>query len=88
MTAAARAAELRERLERASHEYYVLDRPTLSDRDYDLLFRELQAIERDHPELRDIGRLTLTDSLRCVRLALWDETQRRLVSFREARKAG
>ena len=47
MTAAARAAELRERLERASHEYYVLDRPTLSDRDYDLLFRELQ-IGRAH----------------------------------------
>jgi DNA ligase (NAD+) len=48
---AARAAELRERLERASHEYYVLDRPTLSDAEYDRLFRELQAIEREHPEL-------------------------------------
>lgn len=49
---AARAASLREALERASHEYYVLDRPSLSDAEYDKLFRELQAIEREHPELR------------------------------------
>jgi omega-6 fatty acid desaturase (delta-12 desaturase) len=42
---------------------------------------------RDHPELRHVGRLTLLDSFRCVRLVLWDETQRRLVSFREARLA-
>ncbi len=51
--AAARAAELRERLARASHEYYVLDKPSLSDLAYDKLFRELQALERDHPGLRD-----------------------------------
>ena len=49
---AARAATLREQIERASHEYYVLDRPTLSDQEYDRLFRELQALERDHPALR------------------------------------
>jgi DNA ligase (NAD+) len=48
----ARAATLREQLERANHEYYVLDRPTLTDAEYDKLFRELQAIEREHPELR------------------------------------
>ena len=48
----ARAATLREQLERASHEYYVLDRPSLSDHEYDRRFRELQAIEREHPELR------------------------------------
>ncbi|MDE3217193.1 MAG: NAD-dependent DNA ligase LigA, partial [Gemmatimonadota bacterium] len=51
-SAAARAASLREQLERASHEYYVLDRPSLSDRDYDRLFRELQALEAEHPALR------------------------------------
>jgi acyl-lipid omega-6 desaturase (Delta-12 desaturase) len=38
---------------------------------------------RDHPELRDVGHLTLLQSFRCVRLVLWDEAQRRLVSFRE-----
>ncbi len=48
----ARAATLREQLERASHEYYILDRPSLSDAEYDRLFRELQAIEDAHPTLR------------------------------------
>jgi len=48
----ARAAALRERLERANYEYYVLDRPELSDAEYDLLFRELKALEEAHPELR------------------------------------
>src|SRR2546423_2092262 len=45
-----RAAELRVILTRAAHEYYVLDRPTMSDVDYDKLFRELQELERDFPE--------------------------------------
>ena len=47
-----RAAELRALLDRASYEYYVLDRPSMSDAEYDVRFRELQAIEREHPELR------------------------------------
>lgn len=47
-----RAADLREQLTRAQHEYYVLDRPALSDAEYDRLFRELQAIEQAHPALR------------------------------------
>ncbi len=49
---AARAAELREAIERANHEYYALDAPTLSDAEYDRLFRELREIEAAHPELR------------------------------------
>jgi acyl-lipid omega-6 desaturase (Delta-12 desaturase) len=40
---------------------------------------------RDHPELRAVSRLTLMESFRCPRLALWDEDRRRLVSFRDAR---
>ena len=47
-----RAADLRARLTRAQHEYYVLDRPALSDVEYDQLFRELQAIEQADPTLR------------------------------------
>jgi DNA ligase (NAD+) len=47
-----RAAELRALLHQASYEYYVLDRPALSDAEYDKLFRELQTIEKAHPELR------------------------------------
>ena len=49
---AARAAELREAIERANHEYYVLDAPTFSDAEYDRLFRELREIEAAHPALR------------------------------------
>lgn len=48
----ARAAELRERLHRANHEYHVLDRPTLSDPEYDRLFRELRDLEREYPHLQ------------------------------------
>ena len=48
-------------------------------------FYRLREVLRDHPELGEVGRLTLWRSLCCVPLALWDEDKRRLVSFREAR---
>ena len=38
---------------------------------------------RDHPELRTMGRLTLMESFGCVRLVLWDEAHRRMISFKE-----
>jgi omega-6 fatty acid desaturase (delta-12 desaturase) len=47
----------------------------------------LGQVLADHPELRDVSRLTLRQSLNCFRLALWDEQSRRLVGFRSARKA-
>jgi DNA ligase (NAD+) len=56
---AARAGTLREQIERAIHEYYVLDRPTLSDAAYDQLFRELQELESKHPTLRTADSPTL-----------------------------
>ena len=46
-----RVAELHEALHAHSHRYYVLDDPSVSDAEFDLLFRELQQIEADHPEL-------------------------------------
>jgi DNA ligase (NAD+) len=46
-----RAEELRRLIERANHLYYVEDAPEISDAEYDLRFRELQAIERDHADL-------------------------------------
>ncbi len=49
--AAERAAELRADLERHNHAYYVLDAPTIPDAEYDKLFRELQGLEADYPEL-------------------------------------
>jgi DNA ligase (NAD+) len=50
--AAERADSLRQQLERANHAYYVLDAPEISDAEYDRLFRELQALEAAHPDLR------------------------------------
>ena len=51
MTAAQRIAQLRAEIEKHNHAYYVLDAPTIPDAEYDKLFRELQAIEAQHPEL-------------------------------------
>jgi DNA ligase (NAD+) len=48
---AARAQELRSILDEANYRYHVLDDPQISDREYDLLFRELNQLEADHPEL-------------------------------------
>ncbi|MDQ3400435.1 MAG: NAD-dependent DNA ligase LigA, partial [Chloroflexota bacterium] len=50
-TAEKRAAELRERIERANYEYHALDAPTISDEAYDALIRELLELETQHPEL-------------------------------------
>jgi DNA ligase (NAD+) len=50
--AAERADSLRQQLERANRAYYVLDAPEISDAEYDRLFRELQALEEAHPDLR------------------------------------
>jgi len=55
----ARAAELRRILNRAIHAYYVLDAPEMSDAEYDRLFRELQALEATHPDLRTSDSPTL-----------------------------
>jgi omega-6 fatty acid desaturase (delta-12 desaturase) len=43
----------------------------------------LPRVLRDHPQLAAVGRLTLLQSLRCVRKVLWDENSRLLVSFRD-----
>jgi omega-6 fatty acid desaturase (delta-12 desaturase) len=51
-------------------------------------YYRLPRVLRDHPELRDVSRLTLFQSFRCARLALWDEAQCRLMSFREVRALG
>ncbi len=50
--AAERARALRAEIERHNYAYYVLDAPTVPDAEYDRLFRELQALEAAHPELR------------------------------------
>ena len=42
---------LREQLRYHNHRYYVMDDPVVPDVEYDRLFRELQALEAEHPEL-------------------------------------
>ncbi len=44
---------MRRLLEYHNHRYYVLDAPEISDAEYDVLFRELAALESEHPELDD-----------------------------------
>ena len=51
MNVAARIAQLREEIEKHNYRYYVLDDPSVSDAEFDELFRELQTLESRHPEL-------------------------------------
>ncbi|HJS06859.1 MAG TPA: fatty acid desaturase [Pirellulales bacterium] len=48
-------------------------------------YYRLPRVLRDHRSLADINKVTLLQSIRSVRLVLWDEAGRRLVSFREAK---
>lgn len=47
----AQVDQLREKINRANHLYYVLDAPEISDAEYDRLMRRLEEIEAAHPEL-------------------------------------
>ena len=49
-------------------------------------YYRLPRVLRDYPELRGVSRLTLLQSLQCVRLVLWDESRQRLISFGELRR--
>lgn len=48
-------------------------------------YYRLRWVLRDHPQLAAVGRLTLLESLKCLRMALWSEEERRGISFREMR---
>lgn len=47
----ARIQQLRELIRQHDYEYYVLDAPSITDNEYDGLFRELQALEKENPQL-------------------------------------
>ena len=51
MTAKEQAEQLRRELEQHNYNYYVLDRPTISDFEYDRMLRALEDLEQEHPEL-------------------------------------
>ncbi len=50
-----RILQLRKELRVHNHNYYVLDKPTISDYDFDLLLKELEELEAQHPDFFDIN---------------------------------
>ncbi|NHZ70541.1 MAG: NAD-dependent DNA ligase LigA, partial [Proteobacteria bacterium] len=53
-----RYRQLLDELREHNHRYHVLGSPTIDDNEYDLLYRELVAIEEAHPDLADAASLT------------------------------
>ena len=54
-----RITQLRDELRTHNHSYYVLDNPTISDYDFDMMLKELQALEAAHPQFKDPNSPTL-----------------------------
>ena len=48
-----RILQLRQELNRHNHNYYVLNSPEISDREFDFMLKELEALEAEHPEMAD-----------------------------------
>lgn len=53
MEAKERIAELRNELNRHNHNYYVLNSPEITDKEFDMLMKELEKLEKEHPEMAD-----------------------------------
>lgn len=53
MDTKSRIEELRTLLNRHNHNYYVLNAPEISDKEFDMLMKELEALETAHPEYAD-----------------------------------
>ena len=48
---------------------------------------KLQSCLNSYPELKQINRMTILDSLKCLRWALWDESQKKMIGFRDLKTA-
>ena len=59
MNTQAKIIALRDTLRQHNHNYYVLDAATISDYDFDVLLKELQILEEQHPEFYDANSPTL-----------------------------
>ncbi|MDG5491700.1 NAD-dependent DNA ligase LigA [Psychroserpens sp. SPM9] len=59
MSVAQKINSLRNELREHNYNYYVLDNPTISDYDFDIKLKELQALEEAHPEFYDANSPTL-----------------------------
>ncbi|MDE7115074.1 MAG: NAD-dependent DNA ligase LigA [Muribaculaceae bacterium] len=53
MTPKDKIDRLREEINRHNHNYYVLNTPQISDRDFDMMLKELEALEKEYPEFAD-----------------------------------
>ena len=51
MSVKKRISELRQLIEKHNYNYYVKENPTISDGEYDILFRELESLEQNNPNL-------------------------------------
>ncbi|MGW9686552.1 NAD-dependent DNA ligase LigA [Flagellimonas sp. 2504JD1-5] len=59
MTIQEKITSLRDELRLHNHNYYVLDKPTISDYEFDIKLKELQKLEEEHPEYYDATSPTL-----------------------------
>ncbi|MCC1484793.1 NAD-dependent DNA ligase LigA [Winogradskyella immobilis] len=59
MTTEQKINTLREALREHNYNYYILDNPTISDYEFDIKLKELQALESEHPEFYDSNSPTL-----------------------------
>lgn len=48
-----RLLDLREQLNRHNYNYYVLNSPEISDKEFDIMMKELEALEKEFPEMDD-----------------------------------
>lgn len=48
-------------------------------------FYRLPSVIKDHLALENASKLTVSESIKCLRLVLWDEKEQRLISFRQLR---
>ena len=53
MDAEKRIKELREDLNRHNHNFYVLNSPVISDKEFDMLLKELEKLEKEYPQFHD-----------------------------------
>jgi len=72
----AEAQRLRELIEHHNYQYYVLDQPEVPDSEYDRLFRALQQLEAEHPDL--ITPDSPTQRVGGVPLAAFEEVEHRI----------
>ena len=70
------AKKLREQIEHHNYQYYVLDDPQIPDSEFDRLFRTLQALEAEHPELITLD--SPTQRVGGVPLSAFDEVRHRV----------